>query len=652
MDSFIGRSLGRYYIVEKLGEGGMASVYKAYDTRLERYVAFKVIRSTPQKNEEYQRRFEREAKALAQLSHPNIVPILDFGDFEGVSYFAMVFLPGGTLKQRMTGSPIAISTAAGLLLPIARALEFAHQHQIIHRDIKPANIMFGESGQPMLSDFGIAKMLAAESGAQLTGTGVGIGTPEYMAPEQGMGQQIDHRVDIYALGVVFYELVTGRKPYVADTPLAVLIKQVNEPLPRPIQFNPDVPPQVEATIYKALAKNPGDRFQTMSEFASKLEELASLAPGQTTQTSIRVDPQGAATQTRIAPPTQSIQPGAYIPPAQGQTQTRIYPRDGVPSTSQTNAQTVTAIPPQPASYNQGYAYPQAPRTQPEMRYSQPKKSSTLWIWILAAGILLCIGLVIVTGIGGWLLSGGGNPVAFLFATNTPTPTDTPTPTNTPTETPTATATPTFTLTLTPSRTPTRTRTPSRTPSNTPTSTATLAFLFYDDFSDPNSGWKAMTWDGGWLKYDNGLYHIAVTKKNMLTYSYLGDSYSNVAISVTGVPITTNQDGSYGIYCRYVDDNNAYMFEISEKGHHRIVRRQSGQYYNLSEFAFSNDIALPPYGNTLKAVCDGSTLSLYVNNILMESVTDNAFSNGKVGLFVGTWGASVEVAFDDFLIERP
>jgi len=273
MAHLIGQSIGRYRIFAQLGEGGMATVYRAFDTRLEREVAFKVILPSHHGAPKFLARFEREAKALARLSHPHIVKILDYGEHEGLPYLVMEYVPAGTLKARL-GKPIPSPAAAGLLAPIARALEYAHGRKIIHRDVKPSNILFTEAGQPMLSDFGVAKVLEAEETWDLTGTGVGVGTPEYMAPEQAMGKSADHRVDIYALGIVFYELVTGRTPFQADTPLAVLLKHVNDPLPRPRDLVREIPTDVEQVIFKALAKQAKDRFQGMDAFAETLEKLA------------------------------------------------------------------------------------------------------------------------------------------------------------------------------------------------------------------------------------------------------------------------------------------------------------------------------------------------------------------------------------------
>ena len=271
-----GQNIGRYHIIEQLGEGGMASVYKAYDTRLERDVAVKVIRMEafpPDQVDQILKRFEREAKALAKLSHFHIIKVIDFGENEGAPYLIMEFMPGGTLKQKM-GKPVPWSESASLLLPIAQALGYAHRHGIIHRDVKPSNILITESGQPMLTDFGIAKLLEPGDSKTLTGTGVGIGTPEYMAPEQSMGHAVDGRADIYSLGIVFYELITGRKPYVADTPMAVVFKHLTDPLPRPNLYVKDLPEAVEKVLFKALAKSPEDRYADMEAFANALEKLS------------------------------------------------------------------------------------------------------------------------------------------------------------------------------------------------------------------------------------------------------------------------------------------------------------------------------------------------------------------------------------------
>jgi eukaryotic-like serine/threonine-protein kinase len=275
MPDLSGSSFGRYHILEQLGQGGMATVYKAFDTRLESDVAVKVIRteSLPQNAMIHAlKRFEREAKALARLTHPNIVKVTDYGEYEGKPYLVLPYLPGGTLKQKM-GRPIPWQEAVQLLIPIAEALDYAHSQGMIHRDVKPSNILLTEREQPLLTDFGIAKVLDLEETLDLTGTSATVGTPEYMAPEQATAKTVDHRVDIYALGVVLYEMITGKKPYTADTPMAVLIMHARDPLPTPQKYVPNLPEGVERVLLKALAKQPEDRYQSMDQVTKALQQL-------------------------------------------------------------------------------------------------------------------------------------------------------------------------------------------------------------------------------------------------------------------------------------------------------------------------------------------------------------------------------------------
>ena len=272
-----GIDIGRYHILEQLGEGGMAVVYKAYDTKLDCDVAIKFLRieELAAKNiDRSLKRFQTEAKKMAQLMHPNIIRVIDYGEYNGVPYLVMPFLSGGTIKGRM-GQAISWQEAAQLLKPIADALNYAHSKGLVHRDIKPSNILITETGTPMLTDFGIAKILISDETLELTSTGIGVGTPEYMSPEQAEGKNIDERADVYSLGVVFYELVTGRKPFTAYTPLAVVIKQFNDPLPNPSQFVPNLPIEVEHFLFKLLAKNPEDRFRNMDEVGKKINKFAS-----------------------------------------------------------------------------------------------------------------------------------------------------------------------------------------------------------------------------------------------------------------------------------------------------------------------------------------------------------------------------------------
>lgn len=268
-----GDKIGRYEVREEMGQGGMSVVYKSFDTVLERFVAIKVIQPNQQQSEKFLRRFQREAKTLAQLSHPSIVKILDNGLYEGVPYLVMEFVTGGGLNSRM-GKAYPYAEAAAILAPVARALQHAHERKVIHRDVKPANILINESGQPMLSDFGIVKLLDMDETQGLTSTGAMIGTPAYMSPEQASGKPVDGRSDIYSLGLIFYELVTGRKPFTANTPVELTLKHIQEPVPRPKNTVRDLPQEADQVILKSLAKSPDERYQNMAAFAAALEKLA------------------------------------------------------------------------------------------------------------------------------------------------------------------------------------------------------------------------------------------------------------------------------------------------------------------------------------------------------------------------------------------
>ena len=284
MNDLTGITIDRYKIIRELGRGGMAVVYRATDSMLDRNVAVKMIlaeNTSREKSEKLLKRFNREAKTLASLSHPNIVKVLDYGEYDGTPYLVMEFISGGALKSRM-GKPIPYAQAAALLLPLARALQHAHQQKIIHRDIKPENILINDADQPMLSDFGILKLVDVEESHGLTGTGKIVGTPAYMSPEQIRGREVDGRTDMYSLGIVFFEMITGRKPYNANTPIELSMQHLHDPIPKAKQFIRDLPAEVDQVIARAIAKNPEDRYPNMAAFAQALEKLSGTTARATT----------------------------------------------------------------------------------------------------------------------------------------------------------------------------------------------------------------------------------------------------------------------------------------------------------------------------------------------------------------------------------
>lgn len=272
--ALVGRVFGPYRLIEGVGRGGMAEVYLAEDERLDRQVAVKVLPAAMAMDQTFRARFEREARAAAKLQHPHILPVYDYGQQDGIPYLVMPYITGGSLAQIIAAArgPLPLNKVVQWTDEMASALQYAHDQGIIHRDVKPGNMLVGSGEHLMLSDFGIAKVM--DTTTSLTNTGVSVGSPEYMAPEQAKGGA-DYRSDIYALGIVLYQMLTGRVPFSASTPMQVMLQHVQEPPPAPRALNPALSPQVEAVTLRALAKDPNQRFQSASQLAEAFKAAAS-----------------------------------------------------------------------------------------------------------------------------------------------------------------------------------------------------------------------------------------------------------------------------------------------------------------------------------------------------------------------------------------
>jgi serine/threonine-protein kinase len=289
-----GQMLGSYRIISQIGRGGMANVYKAYQPSVDRDVAIKVLPSQLAGSKEFAARFQQEARIIARLEHPHILPVFDYGESDGTAYFVMRYLDTGTLKDLMeSGRPLPLMDINRIFSQLADALSYAHLHGVVHRDLKPANALIDTQGNVFLTDFGIARLLESAS-PRLTQTDAIMGTPAYISPEQAQGLTVDRRSDIYSLGIILYEMVTGRVPFMADTPLAVLFKQISDPLPLPSTIKPDIPKPLEQVILKALAKDPADRFATAAEFVTAwklaLERPAEVQPENKTVEPVPIQP--------------------------------------------------------------------------------------------------------------------------------------------------------------------------------------------------------------------------------------------------------------------------------------------------------------------------------------------------------------------------
>lgn len=311
MQDLTGKKFGKYELRERLGRGGMAEVYKAYQPGMDRFVAIKVMLAHLADDDGFVERFKREAQAVGKLRHPHIVQIFDFGSEDDIYFMAMEFIQGGNLKAHIIQNQrLDAESALRIASQLADALDYAHRAGMIHRDLKPANVMFidQEHKNAVLTDFGIARIMGQ---AGLTGTGMAVGTPSYMSPEAGRGENVDERSDLYALGIILYEMLTGSVPYDADTPLAVIMKHISAPLPTRRDYGNLIPAQAERVMLRCLAKDPEDRFATAGELKNAIDQaLQELQHARPTEAS------PAAPATRVSAPTAPLDALTQIAGAQ------------------------------------------------------------------------------------------------------------------------------------------------------------------------------------------------------------------------------------------------------------------------------------------------------------------------------------------------
>jgi serine/threonine protein kinase len=282
MSDLTGQYLGQYQILARISKGSTSTIYKAYQAKLDRFVAIKVLSPHVVDEEGFLDRFTQEARAVAQLDHPNIVPVYDFDHVGDTAYIVLKYVHSGTLRAMMAGSPLDLGLAVDMVTQMGLALGYAHRCGVIHRDVKPGNILIGEGRWAMLTDFGLAKIL--DGGKKLTRSGVGMGTPDYMSPEQAQGLPGDGRTDLYSLGVTLYEMVTGQVPFQADSSMGVVVKHITQAPPPPRQFNTNLPEAVEQVILTALEKDPCQRFQSAEAMVAALVRAAGPADERTTVT--------------------------------------------------------------------------------------------------------------------------------------------------------------------------------------------------------------------------------------------------------------------------------------------------------------------------------------------------------------------------------
>ena len=336
MSELIGRTFGNYQIIEQIGMGGMATVYKAYQVNMDRHVAVKVLPRQLAEDPAFMGRFEQEARTIARLENKHILPVYDFGTEDGYTYLVMRYVGHGTLKDLTARGSLPLNDCVVYLAQIADALDYAHAHDVIHRDVKTSNVLLGEDQQLYLTDFGIAKLTSGSS--QFTGSGAIVGTPAYMSPEQCSGLPLDSRSDIYSLGVVLYEMLTGALPFEAETPVAVVMMHVSQPLPSPRTRNPHVPEPVERVVFRVLAKDPAARYQTGADLATALQSavesvaesataifpMPPLAPGSDAPTTTAMLSEEPTKILDTSPPTQPNAPTSARVVAAGNPRRRLW----------------------------------------------------------------------------------------------------------------------------------------------------------------------------------------------------------------------------------------------------------------------------------------------------------------------------------------
>jgi tRNA A-37 threonylcarbamoyl transferase component Bud32 len=397
MPDLTGRTLGRYQIIERMGRGGMADVYRAYHPGLDRYVAIKVLHERLAEEADFITRFQREARAVARLRHPHIIQVFDF-DADGDCYWmVMDYIEGGrTVKELLRdldahNQRMSLGQVLEIATHVADALDYAHHQGMVHRDIKPSNILLRSPVDPVLGDFGIAR-LADQSG--LTASGAMIGTPAYMSPEQGRGEKADERSDIYALGIVVYEMLTGRLPFDADTPFAIMLKHMNDPLISPRTLNEALPFSVERVVLKCLAKHPEDRYLTAGALRDALRAALDEVADATVR-AVAAAPEPPPAQAAPAPPARPPADAVTLPMADTEPELLEMPVPPEPLFEPEAAEAPTLEAPAPQAVPTLAAAPAtegeavtAPEIEPvRARPAARRRRPLLWV----AGLVLALG---------------------------------------------------------------------------------------------------------------------------------------------------------------------------------------------------------------------------------------------------------------------
>jgi serine/threonine protein kinase len=585
------KTIARYEIQSEIGRGGMATVYLAYDPNFRRNVAIKLVSVNFQEDLLFRERFEREAHLIAKIEHPAIVPVYDFGEQDNQLYLVMRYMPGGSLASKVKEGALTFRDAVQIISQIAPALDAVHTQGIIHRDLKPGNILFDSFGNPTISDFGIAHFSAATS--DLTGSAI-IGTPTYMSPEQVRGEDLDGRSDIYALGVILFEILAGRGPFYATTPLSVAFKHITDPVPSIRVFRPDLPIQVEFILNKALAKDREMRYPNASELARELRALLNTF-------------------------LDNIRPASFL--------ARIPGREEALTEVDVDEVDSSSAAPLEVPGQSKPDYSQKPLSEESISQksiggsstfqpgTQVKRSSRGILQIVA---IASVGLFLFLLCGSLGVFGTWAGLSGLFSSPSPTA-------------------PPAATTM---------------PPQTAISNAQEIVLFEDDFSDPNGGWPTMENAQAKYSYQADGYHISVNEIDSVPWASTNRQDEDVSIYVDAKPIAEGMSGFYGLLCRIRDNQNFYYFVIQTNGEYAIGKNKDGVPQPLDGWRGSNAIHQRNQTNRLRADCVGNTLRFYVNNVMLAEVTDTDFRSGFSGLVANAVDApGFEVVFNNFRITK-
>jgi tRNA A-37 threonylcarbamoyl transferase component Bud32 len=572
MEPTVGRAFGPYQVTGPIGAGGMASVYRAYQPGMDRYVAIKVLPPAYALDSRFVERFRREARTIARLEHAHIVPVYDFGEADGSLYLVMRLFESGTLYDRMKQGPLSPAEIARIFNQIGDALDYAHSQGVIHRDLKPTNVLLDRRGDCYLSDFGIAKLL---EGTAFTTSGSVLGTPQYASPEQVFGQPVDHRTDLYALGVMLYEMVTGKLPFEADTPMGLVMKHAQETPAPPRTHNPSISPELEAVILKALAKNPDDRYQTGEQLAQAIARASGGQPGAPT-----------AFAPRRQPPAEPA--GASLPPTAIQAE---------PVTASVASGPVTSAP-LPA---------------------RAARSRNPGMFALAGGLAACVLLALVAaGVG----LAARQPITAFLAGLAPAPTEAPEPT----EALLATEAPE------PTEAPEEPTAPPEEPAELP-----VGEDLEEGFDDDSLGWY-MAYDSGSsdVYVDTGSTELVVSASEYAMVIAAADGmgeYSDAVIDAE-THVDSGVDYKYGLACRaQPDTNSGYVVLLRYANLVRISRWDEGTeslYDEIETDLFNFDEENSVH---MQLSCRGSTITVSVNGSEVYSFEDDTYPAGYIAVFV-------------------